>query len=152
MHDYILSCCSPADLSQEKLDALDVRVLYSDYTMDGVPFKDDLGKSMTSKEFYDRIREGQVGATTLINTAEFVDYFTELFEKENKDILHVTLSSGLSGTFQAALAAADIMKEKFPQRKLFIVDSRGASSGFGFLVQALCDLRDEGMPIDELFD
>ena len=152
MHDYIISCCSPADLSHEKLDSLDVRRIYSDYTMDGVPFKDDLGKTMSSQEFYDRIRAGEVGVTSLVNTATFVEYFTNLFETENKDILHVTLSSGLSGTFQAALAAADIMKEKFPERKLLIVDSRGASSGYGFLVQALCDLRDEGKSIDELFD
>ncbi|MBQ1632889.1 MAG: DegV family protein [Clostridia bacterium] len=152
MHDYILSCCSPADLTQEKLDSMDVRLIYSDYTMDGVPYKDDLGKTMSSKEFYDRIRKGEVGTTTLINTADFVEYFTKLFETENKDVLHVTLSSGLSGTFQAALAAADIMKERFPARRLFIVDSRGASSGFGFLMQALCDLRDEGKTIDELYD
>ena len=152
MHDYILSCCSPVDLTQEKLDSMDVRLIYSDYTMDGVPYKDDLGKTMSSKEFYDRIRKGEVGTTTLINTADFVEYFTKLFETENKDVLHVTLSSGLSGTFQAALAAADIMKERFPERRLFIVDSRGASSGFGFLMQALCDLRDEGKTIDELYD
>ncbi len=152
MHDYILSCCSPVDLSQEKLDSLDVRLICSDYTMDGVPYRDDLGKTMSSKEFYDRIRAGQVGVTTLINTASFVDYFTKLFEEENKDILHVTLSSGLSGTFEAALAAADIMRERFPERKLCIVDSRGASSGFGFLMQALADLRDEGKTIDELYD
>ena len=152
MHDYILSCCSPVDLTQEKLDSMDVRLIYSDYTLDGVPFKDDLGKTMSSKAFYDRIRKGEVGTTTLINTADFVDYFTKLFEIENKDVLHVTLSSGLSGTFEAALAAVDLMKERFPERRLFIVDSRGASSGFGFLMQALADLRDEGKTIDELYD
>jgi DegV family protein with EDD domain len=152
MHDYILSCCSPVDLTQEKLDSMDVRLIYSDYTLDGVPFKDDLGKTMSSKAFYDRIRKGEVGTTTLINTADFVEYFTKLFETENKDVLHVTLSSGLSGTFEAALAAVDLMKERFPERRLFIVDSRGASSGFGFLMQALADLRDEGKTIDELYD
>ena len=152
MHDYILSCCSPVDLTQEKLDSLDVKMICSDYTMDVVPYKDDLGKTMPSREFYDRIRAGEVGVTTLINTADYVDYFTKLFTEENKDILHVTLSSGLSGTFQAALASIDIMKERFPERKLLIVDSRGASSGFGFLIQALADLRDEGKSIDELYD
>ena len=152
MHDYILSCCSPVDLTQEKLDSLDVKMICSDYTMDGVPYKDDLGKTMPYREFYDRIRAGEVGVTTLINTADYVDYFKKLFNEENKDILHVTLSSGLSGTFQAALASIDIMKERFPERKLLIVDSRGASSGFGFLIQALADLRDEGKSIDELYD
>ena len=151
MHDYILSCCSPCDLTQEKLDALDVRVLYYDYTLDGVPYKDDLGKTMTNKQFYDHIRAGEVGITSQINPADYIEYFSKMLET-GKDVLHVTLSSGLSGTFQSAMTAADMLKERFPDRKLLIVDSRGASSGYGLLVQTLADMRDEGKPIDELFD
>ncbi len=152
MHDYILSCCSAADVTWEKLEAMDVRLLCNDFSMDGVPYKDDLGKTMSYKEFYDRIRAGQVSATSQINPEAYVEYFTGLFEEENKDILHVCLSSGLSGTFQSALAAAEILKERFPDRKLRIVDSRGASSGYGLLMETLASLRDEGKSIDELFD
>ncbi len=152
MHDYILSCCSAADVTQEKLDAMDVRLLCNDFSMDGVPYKDDLGKTMTYREFYDRIRAGQVSATTQINPETYIEYFTKLFEKEGKDILHVTLSSGLSGTFQSALTAAEIVRERFPERKLLIVDSRGASSGYGLQMEALAKLRDEGKTIDELYD
>ena len=94
MHDYILSCCSAADVTQEKLDAMDVRLLCNDFSMDGVPFKDDLGKTMTYGEFYDRIRAGEKGVTSQITPAEYIEYFTDLFEREGKDVLHVCLSSG----------------------------------------------------------
>ena len=151
MNDYILSCCSTVDVTQEKLDALDIRMIPNQYTLDGVPYNDDLGKTMPYGEFYDRIRKGETGVTSLINTVDYVDYFASLLET-GRDVLHVTLSSGLSGTFQSALAAADLLKERFPDRTLLIVDSRGASSGYGLLMETLAKLRDEGKTIGELFD
>jgi len=151
MHDYILSCCSSADLTQEKLDALDVRLICNRFSMDGVPYQDDLGKTMTYGEFYDRIRAGQKGVTSQINPADYVEYFGSLLET-GKDVLHVCLSSGLSGTYQSALTAADLLKERFPDRKLLIVDSLGASSGYGLLVTTLAKMRDEGKPIDEVYE
>ena len=78
MHDYILSCCSPVDLTQEKLDSLDVKMICSDYTMDGVPYKDDLGKTMPYREFYDRIRAGEVvydGPTDQVTDAVLNDIY-----------------------------------------------------------------------------
>ena len=151
MHDYILSCCSAADVTQEKLDAMDVRLLCNDFSMDGVPYKDDLGKTMTYKEFYDRIRAGEKGVTSQINPSDYIDYFSRLLET-GKDVLHVTLSSGLSGTYQSALTAAETVRERFPERKLLIVDSLGASSGYGLQMETLARMRDEGKTIDELYD
>lgn len=151
MNDYILSCCSTADVTEEKLREMDVHYICNQYTLDGVPYADDLGKTLPYKEFYDRIRSGQTGVTSLINTADYADYFTPFLEA-GKDVLHVTLSSGLSSTFQSALAAAELLKEKFPDRKLLIVDSRGASSGYGLQMETLSRMRAEGKSIDELFD
>ena len=151
MSDYILSCCSTVDVTREKLNRLGLKMICNQYTLDGTPYYDDLGETMPYKTFYDRIRKGEKGVTTLINTVDYVDYFAKLLET-GKDVLHVTLSSGLSGTFQSALAAADILKERFPDRKLLIVDSRAASSGYGLLMETLAGLRDRGMTIDELFD
>ena len=151
MNDYILSCCSTADVTEEKLRAMDVHYICNTYTMNGVAYKDDLGKTIPYKEFYDRIRNGEVGVTSLINEADYIDYF-EPFLKDGKDVLHVTLSSGLSGTFQSALSAAETLKERFPERKLLIVDSRGASSGYGLQMETLSKLRAEGKTIDELYD
>ena len=151
MSEYILSCCSTVDITEEKLNALDVRCLSNSFTLDGVPFKDDLGKTLPYPEFYDRIRKGETGVTSLINTVDYVDYFAGLLST-GSDVLHVTLSSGLSGTFLSALAAADILKERFPDRKLLIVDSRAASSGYGLLMETLAGLRDRGLSIDALYD
>ena len=151
MSDYILSCCSTADVTEEKLRELDVHYICNTYTLNGVAYRDDLGKTMPYSEFYDRIRKGENGVTSLINTADYADYFTKFLE-QGKDVLHVTLSSGLSSTYQSALAAADLLKERFPDRKLLIVDSRGASSGYGLQMETLSRLRAEGKTIDELFD
>jgi len=151
MNDYILSCCSTVDVTEEKLNALNVRYISNRFTLDGVPYKDDLGKTLPYAEFYDRIRSGETGVTSLINTVDYVDYFADLLST-GKDVLHVTLSSGLSGTFQSACAAADILKERFPDRKLRIVDSRAASSGYGLLMETLAGLKDGGMGIDALSD
>ena len=76
-------------------------------------------------------------------------YFKRFLE-QNKDILHLSLSSGLSGSCNSARNAAELLKEEYPDRKIYVVDSLGASSGFGLFVDKLADLRDEGKSIDEI--
>ena len=80
--------------------------------------------------------------TSQVNVDEFVAYF-EGFLKEGKDILHVSLSSGLSGSVNSARIAAEELAEKYPDRKIYVVDSLGASSGYGLFMDKLADLRDE---------
>ena len=67
-------------------------------------------------------------------------------------MLHITISSGISGDYNSATSAALIAKERYPDRKLYIVDSLGAASGYGLLVDKAADLRDGGMDIDTLKD
>ena len=81
--------------------------------------------------------------TSQVNIAEYLEYFSKMLE-QGLDILHVCLSSGISGTFNSAQSAALIARERFPERKIYIVDSLGASSGYGLLMDALADLRDSG--------
>lgn len=88
--------------------------------------------------------------TSQINANEFEAYF-ETFLQQGKDILHVTLSSGISGVLNSACLARDILSEKYPDRKILIVDSLAASSGYGLLMDKLADLRDEGKSIDEVY-
>ena len=78
-------------------------------------------------------------------------YF-EGFLKEGKDILHVSLSSGLSGSVNSARIAAEELAEKYPDRKIYVVDSLGASSGYGLFMDKLADLRDEGKTLEEVRD
>ncbi len=145
---YVLSCCSPADLSKEQFDARDIHYICFHYFLDGKAYLDDLGQSLTHEEFYARMAAGADTSTSQISISEYVDYFSEFCEK-GQDILHVTLSSGISGTINSAQNAALIVRERYPQRKIYIIDSLAASGGYGLLMDGAADRRDEGMSIEE---
>ena len=151
MSNYILSCCSTADLSKEHFAERDIQYICFHYELDGKEYKDDLGESIAFEDFYRAMQEGADTKTSQVNASEYEEYF-ESFLKEGKDILHVSLSSGISGSFNSANIAKEMLLEKYPDRKIYVVDSLTASSGFGLLVDKLADLRDEGKSIDELYE
>ena len=151
MANYVLSCCSTADLTEEHLAQRDIHYICFHYMLDGVSYPDDLGKSMPFDKFYDAMAHGADTKTAQVSAGEFVAYFRQFLE-QGQDILHVCLSSGLSGTFNSARVARSELLEEFPDRKIYIVDSLGASSGYGLLMERLADLRDSGMNIDKLYD
>ena len=150
MADYILSCCSTADLTQLHFDERNICYICFHYELDGKQYPDDLGKSMPFDQFYKAMAAGAETKTSQVNVEEFVQYFTPFLE-QGKDILHVCLSSGISGVFNSANAARAELAEKYPERTIYIVDSLGASSGYGLLMDKLADLRDSGMALDELY-
>lgn len=151
MSDYVISCCSTADLSKEHFEARNINYICFHYELDGVSYPDDLGQSIPFDEFYRRLSEGSTAKTSQVNIAEYLDYF-EGFLSKGLDVLHVSLSSGISGSFGSAQSAALIARERYPERKLYVVDSLGASSGYGLIMDKLADLRDGGMDIDELYN
>ena len=151
MANYVLSCCSTADLTEEHLAQRDIHYICFHYMLDGVSYPDDLGKSMPFDKFYDAMAHGADTKTAQVSAGEFVAYFRQFLE-QGQDILHVCLSSGLSGTFNSARVARSELLEEFPDRNIYIVDSLGASSGYGLLMDRLADLRDSGMNIDKLYD
>lgn len=150
MGDYILSCCSTADLTQEHFESRDIHYICFHFELDGKQYLDDLGKSIAFHDFYQAMKNGAETRTSQINAEEFIQYFTPFLE-EGKDILHLTLSSGISGVYNSAMIAREELMEKYPDRKIYIVDSLAASSGYGLLMDKLADLRDEGMDIDSLY-
>ena len=149
MCNYILSCCSTADLAKEHFEKRDLHYICFHYELGGKEYKDDLGQSMSFEDFYKAMQNGADTKTSQVNASEYEAYF-EPFLQEGKDILHVCLSSGISGSYNSANIAKDMLEEKYPDRKIYIVDSLTASSGFGLLMDKLADLRDSGMSIDEL--
>ena len=151
MNEYILSCCSTADLSAEHFLKRKISYICFHYELDGVDYMDDLGKSMPFDKFYTAMANGADTKTSQINVEEFVAYF-EPFLKEGKDILHLCLSSGITGVLNSAMIAKDTLEEQYPDRKIYILDSLAASSGYGLLMDKLADLRDEGMSIHELYE
>ena len=151
MSNFILSCCSTADLSREHLAARNIHFACARYFLDGVEYPDDIGQTMPLDKFYQAMVDGADTKTTQINISEYLEYFTPFLE-QGLDILHLTLSSGISGTYNSAVNAAAIAQERFPERKIYIVDSLAASSGYGLLMDAVADKRDEGLDIDRLRD
>jgi len=151
MSDYILSCCSTADLTKEHFGSRQIHYICFHYSLDKADYPDDLGQTISFPAFYQALRDGTEPKTSQVNISEYLAYFTP-FLAEGKDILHVSLSSGISGSVNSARSAAAIASEQFPGRKIYIVDSLGASSGYGLLMDKLADLRDSGMEIDELHD
>lgn len=149
MGSYVLSCCSTADLSEEHFKRREIHYICFHYELDGKEYPDDLGKTMSFADFYQALKDGADTKTSQINADEFEEYF-ESFLKEGKDILHVSLSSGISGVVNSAQLAKTNLQEKYPERKILIVDSLAASSGYGLLMDRLADLRDQGMSLEEL--
>ena len=150
MSEYILSCCSTADLTKEYFERRDIHYICFHYELDGVQYPDDLGQTMPFDKFYQAMVDGADTKTSQINAGEFEEYF-EPFLKEGKDIIHVCLSSGITGVLNSANLAKETMLEKYPDRKIYIVDSLAAASGYGLLMDKLADLRDGGMDIDDLY-
>jgi len=150
VESYVLSCCSTADLSKEHFHKRDIQYACFHFTLGDKEYLDDLGESVPPSELYHRMVAGEETKTSQVSVAEY----EELFEKNlknGKDILHVTLSTGISGTYNSACVARDILMERYSDRKIYVVDSLGASSGYGLMMETLADMRDAGMEIDALY-
>ena len=147
---YQLSCCSTADLTREHFESRNIAYICFHYELDGVSYPDDLGQSIPFDKFYAAMTAGAETKTAQVNVDEYMAYF-KTFLDAGKDVLHLTLSSGISGSYNSACAAREILQEAYPDRKIYVLDSLAASSGYGLLMDKLADLRDEGMEIDELY-
>ncbi len=151
MADYVITTCSTQDICDERCEKRGIKYVSFHFEIDGKQYPDDNGKTVPFKEFYDAMRNGAMTKTSQVNVEEY-ENFWEPFLKEGKDIIHICLTSGISGSINSANIAKDNLSEKYPDRKLYVVDSLAASVGMGLLVDTLADMRDEGKNIDELYE
>ena len=149
MQNFIISCCSPTDLTREYFEKRSVPLGYFKYTMNGTEYIDDMGVTMTPKEFYAKIDAGAMPVTSQVNVTEYLAMFEPALQA-GKDVLHLTLSSGISGSYNSAKIAEDELRAKYPERKLIVIDTIAASAGYGLLVDTALDMRDNGATIDEI--
>lgn len=149
MSEFILSCCSTADMPLEFFQTRNVQLICFHFTMDGTEYADDLGQSIPFDEFYQRIADGAEPTTSQVNVQQYIEFF-ESFLKEGKDILHIVFSSGLSGSYNSACIARDTLSEQYPDNKIYLVDSLAASSGYGLLVDTAANMRDSGKTAEEI--
>ncbi len=151
MSEFVISCCTSADLSEEYLQKRNISYICMHYELDGNIYPDDLGKTMSYADFYQAMVDGASTKTSQVNADEYERYFDSILS-EGKDLIHFCLSSGISGSVNSANIALEECREKYPERKIYVVDSLAASSGFGLLVDKMADLRDEGKTIEEVYE
>ncbi len=145
---FVLSCCSAADLPRDYLERRDIHFISFRYQLGDREYPDDLGKTLPYPEFYAAMVRGAETRTSRLNVDDYEAYF-EGFLKDGKDVLHLVLSSGITSSFESAVEASGRLKEKYPDRKLIVIDSLAASGGFGLLTSLAADRRDEGLSIEE---
>ena len=149
--NFQLSCESTVDLPYEYVVKRNMSVIFYSYVIDGVEYEDNMERSVEArKKFYSLIEGGSLPSTSQINEYKYEEYFENLLKKG--DVLHITLGTGMTPSYKNACKAAEVLKDKYPDRRLVIVDSLCSSGGYGLLVDYCADLRDEGKNIEEIKD
>ena len=148
---FILSCESTIDLPYSYVQERKLPVLFYSYSVDGEAHADDMGRDPQSlPRFYQYIADGKLPSTSQLNEAQYEDFFAPLLERG--DVLHIAFGSGMTASVQNANLAAEVLREKYPERKLVVIDSLCSSSGYGLLVDAAADMRDAGKSLEETAD
>ena len=148
-HAYRLSCESTVDMPYSYIAGRGISVLFYTYTVDGKEYFDDMGRDPEAlPRFYRFLEEGKIPSTSQINTFRYEEYFDRLLKEG--DVLHIAFGSGMTPSVDNALEAAEKLKEKYPDRKLTVIDSYCSSSGYGFLVDSAADLWARGCSMEEV--
>lgn len=148
-NSFILSCESTVDMPYAYINDRGISVIFYGYTVDGVSYVDDMLRDPAAlPHFYEMLEAGKLPTTTQLNAFQYKDYFEELLQKG--DLLHITLGTGMTRSYQNALIAAEELRQQYPHRKILIVDSMCSSSGYGMLVDCAADMRDEGRTMEEI--
>lgn len=140
---------SSCDLGINFITENNVELIPLILNLDGKVIEDDLGKSLTYKEFYCKLREGSMPSTSQINSYTFEEKFNELLNKGD-EVLYIGLSSALSGTFNSANIAKNNILEENPNAKIAIVDSLSVSMGVGLLVKKACQMAKDNCSLEEI--
>lgn len=152
MSEYVLITDSSADLSQEMVQELGVTVLPLSFTIQGKIYRNyPDNREMDLPLFYDMLRAGELATTSAVNVAEYTQAVEPILQ-EGKDVLILAFSSGLSSTYQASVLAAGELREKYPDRKIYTVDTLCASLGQGLLVYLAAQEQRKGKSIEEVRD
>ncbi|MCR5370244.1 MAG: DegV family protein [Clostridium sp.] len=149
MRKYVISCCTPVDLNRETLERHNIRYVYFHFSLGNDFYDDDFGETVPPAEMYRRMLAGEESKTSQVSVGEYTEFFRTFLE-EGKDIIHISLSSGISGTYNSAVIAAEDLRAKYPERKIYVIDSLQASAGYGMFVLKAAELRDAGLDAEEV--
>lgn len=150
MEPFKIITNTTADLPLAYIKEHQLGLVYFNYIMDGVSYGKD--RELDWKEFYRLMRkEGKMPTTSQVNPEQYKDYFSE-FLKENKRLLYISFSSGLSGSCSNAMLAAEELMEEKPDCKIVVVDSKCASMGEGLFVHKAIQKKEQGSSLEETAD
>ena len=148
---FLLSCESTIDLPYSYANERNLPVLFYSYQVDGVDYEDDMDRDPEAlPKFYGFLAEGKLPTTAQLNEFQYETFFDNLLQQG--DVLHIAFGSGMTASVQNAMLAAEALREKYPERRLVVIDSLCSSSGYGLLVDGAADLRDAGKSLDETAD
>jgi DegV family protein with EDD domain len=150
MKPYILATDSCSDLTVELVQSLNINIIPLSVEIDGISYEhypDE--RHLSIMKFYQALREKKIAKTSLINTGQFLNFF-EPFLKQGLDVLYISFSSALSGTYQSSVIAARELMEQYPEQKIITLDSKSASMGQGLLVYLAGERKKAGQSIEEV--
>lgn len=152
MTDFIILTDSCVDLTADMVQELGIHVLPLRFLMNEHTYCNyPDNREMDPHAFYDLLRQGQMATTSAVNVADYTEAM-EPYLQQGKDILVLSFSSALSTTYNSACIAIEDLKEKYPQRKLYAVDTLCASMGQGMLVYLAVQEQRKGKSIEEVRD
>lgn len=140
---------SCSDLPLDYVEKHQLPVVNLMYHFDGQDYIDDFGRSLSYQDFYKAVRQGAMPTTSQVNVHTFVEVFKD-YAKQDAELIYIGFSSALSGTYNSAVAAKEIVLEEYPQAKIAVIDSRCASLGQGMLVYYAIELREQGASYQEI--
>lgn len=146
---FVLSCESTVDMKYEYLAGRGISVIRYQYSLDGVYYDDPMGDSEALDAFYEKLLGGAKATTSQINSETYRAYFEKLLK--DGDVLHICFGSGMSGSVNNAVLAAEELNAT-NEHRVFVVDSLCSSSGYGLLVDIAADMRDAGADVKDTFD
>lgn len=148
MNDYLICTDSTCDLPESYYKEHGIRIICLTFTIEGASYLDNDTSALTKPEFYNKMRNGKLTSTSQVNSEDFIEKIEPLL-KDGKDILFIAFSSGLSGSYQSSVLGANELREKYPDRKIIVIDSLCASMGEGLMVDYVIKNRKNGMSIED---
>ena len=148
MQDYIIATSSTADLTRSYLEEHQIPFVAYTYTVGDTLYEDDC-REETRDRVYKGMRKGDRLKTSMINEFIYADFFRTLLAT-GKDVIFLDMSQQMSVSYEKCRLAGDMMKEEFPDRKLYLMDTRCISGGLGLLVKNMVARAEQGMSFDEV--
>ena len=151
MSNYIISTSSTADLTEEYIASHDINIIPLCYIIDDVEYPKEDGTQHSIEEIYKMLRDGVVIKTSMINSARYEEVFRSILDS-GKDLIHIELSSGISGTYANAEVVVEKLRKDYPDRKIYVIDSLCASRGLGLMVDYMLKMQEKGATIEEVYE